>query len=909
VRAIGYVLACVCLTALSTVAMAQGSNPAATPSRHRADLYAKNSLSISITFPTASAVIDYGTTPVVPINASITSGSPLEQVIATVCQSADGVRCVQVNPHLATIPIPAAGPYQALWTPPSLGGDTTTAVNFVAWVSASNAAGETATSSPTSFTYLFPPPRAAVLVVPGPDTGYYAPASPVLWATFTSQLLDPATVDHVDFLDGATVIASLRTPNSVPAGYAFLWNNAPIGEHAVSVRGVDTTGRITATPPVAMYVVPPQDPVSVSLSAPVTGQTYGVDASIPLRASATVVSGKIERVEFTDGASVIATVYAPPFETTWVTPTIGHHAIAARAFDDLGNGSASAAAYVETLAWPRKPTILMLMPLQGASFTSTTPVQLASAVEAGDAPITHVDYWLDGAIVASAASQPYTSAWSAVTQGDHVVDAAAYDSSGRATVSDTIAFKVAPDRTTAPVLPTVALTSPANNSSFVKGDSVHLTASAAQAGGSITRVDFKINGNLLASVTSPPWTANWSGMSPDNYTLTAVATSNVFTTSTSPSIHVKIISPPTTITLAAPPAGTTYYPGDALFLLPATMQVSGTVTHVEYYVDGELVGSSTSPPYGYELDIEAPGTHSIVARVYDSAGTSAQSPPLSITSREIGVHITSPADGAIIAATTVAIEGTYDGPPNTGVAVNGVIAINDGKGRFFINELTLADPQTNVTVVATSMGGSRVSQTITVSTSASADPTATHIVASQDEAIDSMSTRIAASTSNIASWRVIDLIGGTASAGAPGSGDIAILDFPAPGLYTPTMEVTDGNGHVTQKRLVLLVSSSADVAHAQMSIVNQLFDALTKQNKTRALATMTSELAGQFSSVFDALKDHWPAIVGSLGPMGATMYGLDTFEAAVSRTRDGQKYLYLIEGMRDSDGVWRIDSL
>ncbi|MGH9697558.1 MAG: hypothetical protein ACRD5Z_25665, partial [Bryobacteraceae bacterium] len=81
-----------------------------------------------------------------------------------------------------------------------------------------------------------------------------------------------------------------------------------------------------------------------------------------------------------------------------------------------------------------------------------------------------------------------------------------------------------------------------------------------------------------------------------------------------------------------------------------------------------------------------------------------------------------------------------------------------------------------------------------------------------------------------------------------------------------------------------------------------------KQNKARALATLTGGLAAKFSSTYDALQDRWPGIIGSFDAVGATMYSTESFEAAVTRTHGGQKYLYLVEGLRDSDGVWRIDS-
>ncbi|MEO6928235.1 MAG: Ig-like domain-containing protein, partial [Casimicrobiaceae bacterium] len=662
--------------------------------------------------------------------------------------------------------------------------------------------------------------------------------------------------------------------------------------------------------PTSLYVVPPPGTIGITLQSPLTGDTAAVDAPILLGATASVTAGKIDRVEFVDGVSVIATRYAPPYTAVWQAPSIGRHAISARAYDDLGNAKASPAAYVQTLAWPRSPTVVLLAPAQGSSNAVKNAVSLLSAVEAGDAAITRVDYAVDGIVVATTAAQPYSTTWTPSAAGAHTVSSVAYDAAGRSASSRPASFSVTADGSpppgTPPPSPTVALTLPANDASFIDGNTVQLAANASQTSGTIVRVDFKANGTVIASAAKAPWTAAWAP-SVGTYSIAATALSDKGATSISAAATIRVLAAPTTITLSAPSPGSKFYPGDVIVLLPATMHVSGSVTRLEYYVDGTLIGSTNSAPYELEWDADSPGLHEAIARVYDSAGNTGTSMPIQIAVRPVTIHIDTPLDDATVEGSTVAVQGTFEGPANVGIVVNNVIALNDHNGHFFVNDLSLRDSRNTITATITSMGGSRTSHAIGVSRSATTAPTAAHITVSQDEGIDALSTLISVGSADIASWRVVDLVGGTAAA-AGGAGDVATLTFDAPGLYTPTVEVTDMQGQVTRKRLVLLVSRSTEVVHAQMGVVNQLFDALRKQRKVRALATMTRNLAGQFDEVYDALQEHWPAIIGSLGQSGSTMYGMESFEAAVTRMRDGQKFLYLIEGMRDSDGVWRIDS-
>lgn len=83
-------------------------------------------------------------------------------------------------------------------------------------------------------------------------------------------------------------------------------------------------------------------------------------------------------------------------------------------------------------------------------------------------------------------------------------------------------------------LPTVSLTSPANNAMFPAPATVNLSATAADSDGTVSRVDFYRNGTLIASVTSPTtgsassgtWTYSDPNVGAGTYTYTAKAYDN-----------------------------------------------------------------------------------------------------------------------------------------------------------------------------------------------------------------------------------------------------------------------------------------------------------------------------------------------------------------------------------------------
>ena len=101
--------------------------------------------------------------------------------------------------------------------------------------------------------------------------------------------------------------------------------------------------------------------------------------------------------------------------------------------------------------------------------------------------------------------------------------------------------------------PTVTLTSPANNATFTAPATVSITATASDANGSVTKVEFFQNGNLIGEDTSSPYAFDWSGVAAGIYSLTAVATDNQNATTTSSPISITVNGGggPTTNTLVA----------------------------------------------------------------------------------------------------------------------------------------------------------------------------------------------------------------------------------------------------------------------------------------------------------------------------------------------------------------------
>jgi hypothetical protein len=884
----------------------------------RSDLYLKSGIQASIEFPTPHTTIDRSVTPFTVITATVSSERPIADAVIHVCDSSDGAACSYAYSSLAEFPLGKDGPFQATWSPDPDRIPLEKVVQFIAWITVRDNNGQSVSSSPVPFQYLISDKRSARLLAPAAETGLIAPAAVMMLGSYTPQSGNPAPLDHIEFLDGSTPIGSLTTPNVTPPGYALLWKDPSLGAHEISVRAVDAAGKTMSSVPTSIYIIAPDGAIDVSLDRPRTGETFAVDAPIPLRATASSAGGSIDRVEFVDGTVIVATLVEPPFETTWLRPSIGIHAISARAYDDLGFAAASSAAYVETADSPRRPQIVITSPRSGSVTKIGAPVMYQAQVDAPDAAISRVEFRAEGSLVATVASPPFQFDWTPPSTGVHQASAIAFDTAGYSGASQGVSFAVTVDGnppgggSSTGAAPTVDLVFPLAGTAFAAGSTINFRVNAAGGESSLMRVDYLANDVAIASASVPPWNASWSGAPQGTYTMIAKALTYQNSSAISRPVNISVMPPEaggTSIAVASPPPGATYYPGDELELRPAQMQVNGDIAHIDYYVDGAFAGSVNRAPYGINWDAVEPGTHVVFAKIYDTTGNVAQSPPVEIEVKPFAVTIITPGAGTQMQSVSTFIEGTYAGPDNIGITVNGTVAVVDGHGRFFINDLPVPAGTSNLTAIATTTAGSRTSSVVNVIGSSEVPVTSGRVVVSSDEGIGTLTMHVAVTgLPNIDHWRILDANGAVMAQGSQTDGDLTTLQFSAPGLYRQTIEVTDKSNRVMLKSLAALVWNSAEFASARKSVVSQFLEALRREQKDKALATLTSGVAVQFAGVFDALKGHWSEIMASLHETGITDLGVESFGAATTRDRGGQRFLYLIEGVRDSDGTWRIDS-
>jgi len=189
------------------------------------------------------------------------------------------------------------------------------------------------------------------------------------------------------------------------------------------------------------------------------------------------------------------------------------------------------------------------------------------------------------------------------------------------------------------VLPTVSITSPANGATYTAPASITINATASDSDGTVTKVDFYQGGTLLGTDTTSPYSFAWTNVAAGAYSLTAVATDNAGGTRTSTAVSVTVNNPGNaapTASITSPANGATYTAPASITINATASDSDGTVTKVDFYQGGTLLGTDTTSPYSFAWTNVAAGAYSLTAVATDNAGATGTSSAVSVTVNPAG---------------------------------------------------------------------------------------------------------------------------------------------------------------------------------------------------------------------------------------------------------------------------------
>jgi regulation of enolase protein 1 (concanavalin A-like superfamily) len=359
---------------------------------------------------------------------------------------------------------------------------------------------------------------------------------------------------------------------------------------------------------------------SVTLTAPTSGATYTAPATISFSASASDSDGSISRVEFYRGSTLVATDTASPYTTSWSNAAAGTYALTAVAVDNEGASTTSAPITVTVNASSSQaPTVSFMSPSQSASYTAPAGVYIEVNATDSDGTISRVELRQGSTLLKNDTTRPYSHHWTGVPAGAYQLTATAYDNSG---ASRTATLNITVNGT-GNQLPNVSITAPATGAGYNAPATVNISATASDADGTISRVEFYRGTTLISTDTSSPYSASWGNAGAGSYALTARAYDNTGASRTSTAVNISIASATNqlpSVSVTSPASGASYTAPASMTISATATDPDGSIASVDFYVGSQLIGSDTSSPYTALWSNVAAGTYNLTAIARDNAG-------------------------------------------------------------------------------------------------------------------------------------------------------------------------------------------------------------------------------------------------------------------------------------------------
>ena len=461
--------------------------------------------------------------------------------------------------------------------------------------------------------------------------------------------------------------------------------------------------------------------------------------------------------------------------------------------------------------------------------------------------------------------------------------------------------------------PAIAFLAPPANA-HLQG-SVSVQARATDAAGRVTGVTVRA-GNQALPVTldpAPPAatitaSATWGtgGTADGVQTLTASATDQAQNVaSATRTVIVDNTPPETTITAGpdGPVTGTTatFSFGGSDNLTPATALAFA------WRVDGGAFTAFASSGIA-RLTGLAPGAHTFEVKARDLAGNEDPTPArraFTVQTAAPTIAITEPAAGATVPSGLVLVRGTVAGGGEVGVAVNGVTAAV--QGSVFAAMVPASAPSLVLTAVASTQAGGSATANVTVTVT--------------DQPDGALSLRPSPRMGGAPLVASFSLLGGAPAArveldiDGDGRADFdgpslegRTFTYTAPGLYFPSVKVTDAQGAVSSARAVVQVLDPAGVDALLQPKWGALRDALGRSDVAGAVALFAGASRDAYQDQLTALAGAGalPQIAADLGSIRPVRVHERAAEYELRAVQQGTSYSFYVLFVVDTDGVWRL---
>ena len=275
--------------------------------------------------------------------------------------------------------------------------------------------------------------KAPVVTITSPanNTTYTAPATITINATATDS---DGTVSSVKFYNGSTY---LKTDFTSP--YSYTISNLPSGTYSLTAKATDNKGAQTVSAPVKVTV---NKAPAVSITSPADNTVYNAPATITIKASASDEDGTVASVKFYNGTTYLKTDFTSPYSYTLSNLPAGTYSLTAKATDNSGAQTISAAVTVKVTATNKAPTVRITSPANNSTYTAPAAITVNALAADADGSVYSVKFYNSTTYLKTVFASPYTYTISNLPAGTYSLTAKATDNNGAQTISAPVTVTV-----------------------------------------------------------------------------------------------------------------------------------------------------------------------------------------------------------------------------------------------------------------------------------------------------------------------------------------------------------------------------------------------------------------------------------------------------------------------------------
>ncbi len=170
-------------------------------------------------------------------------------------------------------------------------------------------------------------------------------------------------------------------------------------------------------------------------------------------------------------------------------------------------------------------------------------------------------------------------------------------------------------------VPTVTLTSPADDTTYIALADIPLTAEARNFTGTVKKIQFFSGTTLLATQNFYPYTYTWHKVPAGEYYFTAKATDDKGVVTTSEVVYVTVVpNKPPIVSITSPSNNSIYAMPATIALTADAKDIDGSIRKVQFFSGTTLLATQNFYPYTYTWHNVHAGKYAFTAQATDDKG-------------------------------------------------------------------------------------------------------------------------------------------------------------------------------------------------------------------------------------------------------------------------------------------------